>query len=87
MWWDIRKLSESVESMPLREKGSETNLGGIILEYDPTAGPTNFMVGTEQVSRWLPALVCLCVARNVEECRGIIGACACTDGKNQLVSL
>ncbi|GAX76954.1 hypothetical protein CEUSTIGMA_g4401.t1 [Chlamydomonas eustigma] len=48
MWWDIRKLSESVESMPLREKGSETNLGGIILEYDPTAGPTNFMVGTEQ---------------------------------------
>lgn len=48
LWWDIRKLSESLESMPLREKGSETSLGGVILEYDPSAGPTNFMVGTEQ---------------------------------------
>ena len=35
--------------MPLREKGSETNLGGVIIEYDPAAGPTNFMIGTEQV--------------------------------------
>jgi len=49
MWWDIRRLSEPVESMPLREKGSDTNLGGVVLEYDPAAGPTNFMVGTEQV--------------------------------------
>lgn len=49
MWWDIRKLSESVESMPLKEKGSDTMLGGVVLEYDPAAGPTNFMVGTEQV--------------------------------------
>ena len=49
LWWDIRKLSECVESMPLREKGSETNLGGVIIEYDPAAGPTNFMIGTEQV--------------------------------------
>lgn len=46
--WDLRKLTESVEQMPLREKGSETNLGGVILEYDTNAGPTNFMVGTEQ---------------------------------------
>ena len=46
--WDIRKLSECVEQMYLREKGSETNLGGVILEYDSAAGPTNFMVGTEQ---------------------------------------
>ncbi len=49
MWWDIRRLSEPVESMPLKEKGSETSLGGVVLEYDPAAGPTNFMVGTEQV--------------------------------------
>lgn len=49
LWWDIRRLSEPVESMPLREKGSETSLGGVVLEYDPAAGPTNFMVGTEQV--------------------------------------
>lgn len=25
-------------------------LGGVTLEYDPTAGPTKFMVGTEQAS-------------------------------------
>jgi dynein intermediate chain 2 len=51
LWWDIRKLSESVESMPLKEKGSDIMLGGVVLEYDTNAGPTNFMVGTEQVSR------------------------------------
>lgn len=39
-----------VELYPRREKGSETNLGGVVLEYDPAAGPTNFMVGTEHVS-------------------------------------
>ena len=50
MWWDIRRLSEPVESMPLREKGSDTNLGGVVLEYDPAAGPTNFMVGTRFVA-------------------------------------
>jgi hypothetical protein len=33
-----------------REKGSEEVLGGVALEYDPTAGPTKFMVGTEQGS-------------------------------------
>lgn len=49
LWWDIRKLSESVESMQLKEKGSDTTLGGVVVEYDTNAGPTNFMVGTEQV--------------------------------------
>ena len=43
-----RSWTECVEQMYLREKGSETNLGGVILEYDSAAGPTNFMVGTEQ---------------------------------------
>jgi dynein intermediate chain 2 len=33
-----------------REKGSETLLGGVSLEYDPAAGPTKFMVGCEQGS-------------------------------------
>ncbi|GLI59067.1 hypothetical protein VaNZ11_000900 [Volvox africanus] len=47
-WWDIRKLAESVESMPLKEKNSENMVGGVVLEYDTNAGPTNFMVGTEQ---------------------------------------
>lgn len=49
LWWDIRKLAEPLENMPLKEKGGENTLGGVILEYDPNAGPTNFMVGTEQV--------------------------------------
>jgi hypothetical protein len=31
-----------------REKGSDLLLGGVSLEYDPTAGPTKFMVGCEQ---------------------------------------
>jgi|LauGreStaDraftv2_3_1035109.scaffolds.fasta_scaffold1053861_1 hypothetical protein len=35
--------------MPLKDKGSETHLGGVIIEYDPAAGPTSFMIGTEQV--------------------------------------
>eukprot|EP00775_Hariotina_reticulata_P002074 gene2074-2393_t len=50
LWWDIRKLSEAVESLPLREKGNDTLLGGVALEYDPAAGPTKFMVGCEQGS-------------------------------------
>jgi hypothetical protein len=111
LWWDIRRMNEAVESMPLRcggacwpavdglcnvlcsavnwqlarsgwvmhrsktrhlkartvqqdpqipqtpphtqptlprEKGSDVLLGGLCLEYDPQAGPTKFMVGTEQ---------------------------------------
>jgi hypothetical protein len=31
-----------------REKGNDLLLGGVSLEYDPTAGPTKFMVGCEQ---------------------------------------
>lgn len=47
-WWDLRKLNECLEAMPLKEKGSDALLGGVVLEYDPAAGPTKFMVGTEQ---------------------------------------
>ncbi|KAF8065447.1 ODA6 [Scenedesmus sp. PABB004] len=47
LWWDIRKLSEAVEAMPLREKGGDALLGGVSLEYDPAAGPAKFMVGCE----------------------------------------
>ena len=48
LWWDLRKMNECVENMPLKEKNSETTVGGVCLEYDTNAGPTNFMVGTEQ---------------------------------------
>lgn len=46
-----------------REKGSDSMLGGVSLEYDPIAGPTKFMVGCEQgagrVEKALSASSCL----------------------------
>ncbi|KAL3145226.1 Dynein, 70 kDa intermediate chain, flagellar outer arm [Trebouxia sp. C0010 RCD-2024] len=48
LWWDIRKLGEPTESLVLKERGSETVLGAMSLEYNPQAGPTKFMIGTEQ---------------------------------------
>ncbi|KAK9824062.1 hypothetical protein WJX72_007469 [[Myrmecia] bisecta] len=48
LWWDIRKLGEPLESLTLKERGSETVLGAVALEYNPAAGPTKFMIGTEQ---------------------------------------
>jgi hypothetical protein len=47
--WDIRKLKDGyVEHTPLKDKNSDSPVGGVVLEYDTNAGPTNFMVGTEQ---------------------------------------
>lgn len=46
----IAAESESHCVVSCREKGSETLLGGVSLEYDPAAGPTKFMVGCEQGS-------------------------------------
>ncbi len=34
--------------LPLRERGSEALLGASALAYSPAAGPTKFLVGTEQ---------------------------------------
>ena len=34
--------------LALRERGSEALLGASALAYSPAAGPTKFMVGTEQ---------------------------------------
>lgn len=47
-WWDTRRLGEPVESLQLTEKGQTTVLGAVSLEYEASAGPTKFMVGTEQ---------------------------------------
>ncbi|KAK3256094.1 Dynein, 70 kDa intermediate chain, flagellar outer arm [Cymbomonas tetramitiformis] len=47
-YWDIRKIAEPVDSLPLKEKGSSSALGGVSLDYEVAAGPTKFMVGTEQ---------------------------------------
>ena len=48
-WWDTRRISEPVETLVLKEKGEGNPvLGGVSMEYEAVAGPTKFMVGTEQ---------------------------------------
>eukprot|EP00899_Mesostigma_viride_P004738 jgi/Mesvir1/14265/Mv09698-RA.1 len=49
-WWDTRRLGEPVESLLLQDKNTGVVLGGVSLEYDSSAGPTKFMVGSEQGS-------------------------------------
>ncbi|GAB4819199.1 hypothetical protein N2152v2_006245 [Parachlorella kessleri] len=48
LWWDLRKMAEPLESLVLKEKGGDAVLGGVTVEYSPQAGPTKFMLGTEQ---------------------------------------
>lgn len=46
MWWDVRKLSEPTEVVPIDPMKDGKLQGGLRLEYEPTM-PTKFMVGTE----------------------------------------
>ncbi|KAK1747909.1 hypothetical protein QTG54_001872 [Skeletonema marinoi] len=50
LWWDTRKLDEPTDSLVLTtdSKGNGVTLGGSCLEYSIEAGPTKFLVGTEQ---------------------------------------
>lgn len=52
LFWDIRKIGEPVEVLLLEPTKSDAYkgvLGAVSLDYDPqTAGPSKFMVGTEQ---------------------------------------
>jgi dynein intermediate chain 2 len=51
LWWDTRKLEEPIDSLMLAtdvKGGSGMTLGGSSLEYNIEAGPTKFLVGTEQ---------------------------------------
>jgi dynein intermediate chain 2, axonemal len=52
MWWDTRNLSEPLDSLELysQSNSSEMILGGSSLEYSSEAGPTKYLVGTEQGS-------------------------------------
>jgi hypothetical protein len=71
--------------MPLREKGSEVLLGGVSLEYEPTAGATKFMVSgpaggncraSGALVALLPALCRVnCKAGVLEASRGGGGGC------------
>lgn len=50
LWWDTRKLDEPTDSLELTtdSKGNGVTLGGSCLEYSTEAGPTKFLIGTEQ---------------------------------------
>jgi len=48
-WWDTRKLGEPSEALSLDPKGeSGQAYGGVSIAYDAAAGPSTFLVGTEQ---------------------------------------
>lgn len=51
LWWDTRRLSEPSDSLKLAIDSKATNetvLGGSSLEYNSEAGPSKYLVGTEQ---------------------------------------
>lgn len=49
-WWDTRKLEQPIDTLILDtdSKGGGMRLGGSSLEYSTEAGPTKFLIGTEQ---------------------------------------
>ncbi|GMI17612.1 hypothetical protein TrLO_g4434 [Triparma laevis f. longispina] len=50
MWWDTRRLGEPTDVLNLAtdSKGGGMTLGGSSMEYNQEAGPTKYLVGTEQ---------------------------------------
>lgn len=50
LWWDIRKLGEPSDILALEDRagGEGRTMGGVSMEYSAAAGPTKFLVGTEQ---------------------------------------
>lgn len=54
MWWDTRNLSAPTDTLLLTTGANSTInnnnviLGGSSLEYNTDAGPTKYLVGTEQ---------------------------------------
>ena len=51
LFWDIRKLGEPLDApIPLQANAESPVLGGVTINFDVAAGPTNFLVGTEQGS-------------------------------------
>eukprot|EP00595_Chromulina_sp_UTEXLB2642_P001995 CAMPEP_0196762078 /NCGR_PEP_ID=MMETSP1095-20130614/1431_1 /TAXON_ID=96789 ORGANISM="Chromulina nebulosa, Strain UTEXLB2642" /NCGR_SAMPLE_ID=MMETSP1095 /ASSEMBLY_ACC=CAM_ASM_000446 /LENGTH=578 /DNA_ID=CAMNT_0042112387 /DNA_START=85 /DNA_END=1821 /DNA_ORIENTATION=+ len=50
LWWDTRRLNEPTDSLLLSTdvKGNGNVLGGSSLEYNSEAGPSKYLVGTEQ---------------------------------------
>ena len=47
LWWDTRKLSEPTDEVTIQD-GSARVLGGTSMDYSIEAGPSKYLVGTEQ---------------------------------------
>jgi len=62
-WWDIRRMGEPVDTLTLQEKNGNVVLGAVCMEYEPAAGPTKFMCGTEQGT----VLLCNRKAKNPQD--------------------
>jgi dynein intermediate chain 2, axonemal len=45
---DALHTGEPLEVLELRERGGDAGFGATCLDYTPAAGPTKFMVGSEQ---------------------------------------
>lgn len=48
LWWDTRKLVEPQQTVELKEEDTEKTLGASSMAYSTEAGPTKYLVGTEQ---------------------------------------
>lgn len=61
LWWDTRRLSEPTDSLQLCTdvKASGQVLGGSSLEYNSEAGPSKYLVGTEQGVVLMVSVVCI----------------------------
>ena len=61
MWWDTRNLSEPIEVLLLHTETKDGGvlMGGSSLEYNTEAGPTKYLVGTEQGTVALVNLIVL----------------------------
>jgi dynein intermediate chain 2 len=47
LWWDTRRLNEPTDLVPLQSTKGQI-LGGSSMDYNQEAGPTKYLIGTEQ---------------------------------------
>ena len=48
LWWDTRNMAEPTEICTLTDGEKKKNFGGCCLEWQQEAGPTKYLVGTEE---------------------------------------
>jgi len=48
LWWDTRKLVEPQNEIELKQEDSDKTLGACSMAYSTEAGPTKYLIGTEQ---------------------------------------